>query len=88
MNFKTVIDDLCEQIGQESGNQLLSKSLFLISAGSNDMFEHYSTFGPRNTTRNQQFVASLIDKFSDHLKVLIYAETSSPLHTTLSLHAV
>ncbi|ONK55983.1 uncharacterized protein A4U43_C10F2940 [Asparagus officinalis] len=69
-NFKSVIYDLTKQMGKEKAEEFISKSLFFISAGNNDMFAYYSTTGAQNITQNEQFVTSLVEKFSQHIKAL------------------
>lgn len=69
-DFKSAIDVLGKQIGEEKAAQIIAKSLFVISSGSNDMFGYYLTLGTQNDDQNKQFVASLVNKFSDRLKVL------------------
>ncbi|ONK55972.1 uncharacterized protein A4U43_C10F2830 [Asparagus officinalis] len=69
-NFRGAIGDLSEKMGEKRANYLISKSLFLISAGSNDMFAYYLASGAQNTTQNEQFVTSLVEKLSERLKVL------------------
>ncbi|ONK72798.1 uncharacterized protein A4U43_C04F23350 [Asparagus officinalis] len=67
-DFRNVKDIIVKQMEEERTIDLLSKSLFLISAGSNDMFAYYQNLGPGNTTQNEQFVRSLINKIGNYLK--------------------
>lgn len=67
MNAVNVLE---KEVGKGYTAELIKKSLFLISAGSNDMFSYYQATGAQNATMNKQFIDSLIDKYADKIKVL------------------
>lgn len=63
--FATVCGNLSEALGGDAESKI-RKSFFLISVGSNDMFEHFNiTHG----TCEQNFITSLITNYTTHLKV-------------------
>ncbi|OAY66466.1 GDSL esterase/lipase, partial [Ananas comosus] len=67
--FGNVSRALAEQMGDELAKTRLSESLFLISTANNDMFAYYYATGAKNTTSNDHFISSLVDKFENHLQV-------------------
>ncbi|OAY84517.1 GDSL esterase/lipase, partial [Ananas comosus] len=68
--FRNVSRALAEQMGDELAKTRLSESLFLISTANNDMFAYYYATGAKNTTSNDHFISSLVDKFENHLQSL------------------
>ncbi|KAM0949784.1 putative triacylglycerol lipase [Dioscorea sansibarensis] len=70
MYFQEAARNLSRRVGNLIANQLLSKSIFYISSGSNDIFAYYFAFGPQNKTTNDQFIATLVNNFTLHLTTL------------------
>lgn len=62
--FATVGSNLSEALGGDAETKI-RKSIFLISVGSNDMFEQFNL----THTCEQDFMTSLITNYSTHLKV-------------------
>ncbi|KAL5981805.1 hypothetical protein ACLOJK_015870 [Asimina triloba] len=70
-NFATVRSNLSKQIGSEKTDDLLSKSLFVFSAGNCDILElDIWNISLANSTTNQQIVADLTTQFKLHLQKL------------------
>ncbi|KAF5453841.1 hypothetical protein F2P56_023559 [Juglans regia] len=65
--FKTVHSNLSEAMGGSPDN-IISKSFFLISVGSNDIFEYFAL---NKTQTLEEFIATLIDNYRTHLKSLL-----------------
>ncbi|XP_019705435.1 GDSL esterase/lipase At5g55050 [Elaeis guineensis] len=71
--FRSVAQNLRQQMGSQQASLHLSKSLFLISPGSNDMAAYYSgAIGPPNEKRKQLYINTLIRKLENHLKHLYH----------------
>ncbi|KAJ0967920.1 hypothetical protein J5N97_024837 [Dioscorea zingiberensis] len=68
--FSTVRSDLTGQLAIEQIDHLLSKSIFLISTGGNDIFAFFSQNRFPNITETQHFISTLITKYQDHFKEL------------------
>ncbi|PIA32899.1 hypothetical protein AQUCO_04300084v1 [Aquilegia coerulea] len=65
--FATVRGNLTASLGPEAADTLLSKSIYFLSIGSNDIFRYYVV----NKTFNQEkFVATLEYAYENHLKTL------------------
>ena len=47
----------------------LSKSLFIVVIGSNDLFDYYGSFKTREKNNPQQYTRSMADKLKEQLKV-------------------
>ena len=54
----------------------LSKSLFFVVIGSNDIFDYFGSFKLRQKTNPQQYTQSMADKLKEQLKVNTKVETS------------
>ncbi|XP_073146904.1 GDSL esterase/lipase At5g55050-like [Henckelia pumila] len=65
--FSTVRDNLTALIGSDATDTLLSKSLFFISIGSNDVFGYFKT---NSTMPPDQFISILVSSYSDHITTL------------------
>lgn len=63
--FSSVHDNMTEVMGPENTCIMLSKSLFIISAGSNDVFAKQRSGG----VLSPQFLAGLQSTYGNHLKV-------------------
>ncbi|KAG8368034.1 hypothetical protein BUALT_Bualt15G0003200 [Buddleja alternifolia] len=62
--FSTVKDNITALIGSEATETMLSKSLFFISIGSNDIFGYFAT---NTTIPKDQFISNLISTYSNHI---------------------
>ncbi|KAH6768663.1 hypothetical protein C2S51_013999 [Perilla frutescens var. frutescens] len=65
--FSEVRDILTLQIGSAATDLMLSKSLFFISVGSNDIFGYFKT---NSTMHKDKFIGILITAYSDHIMKL------------------
>ncbi|XP_075500320.1 GDSL esterase/lipase At5g55050-like [Primulina tabacum] len=65
--FSTVRDNLTALIGSDATDTLLSKSLFFISTGSNDIFGY---FVANSSMPQEKFISILICAYSDHITTL------------------
>ncbi|CAL9044911.1 GDSL esterase/lipase At4g16230-like [Musa acuminata AAA Group] len=68
--FSTLRSNIMTQIATEPTYHLLSKSIFLISSGGNDIFAYFTKNNSPNTTEKDQFVATLVSQYENHLKAL------------------
>ncbi|XP_050365487.1 GDSL esterase/lipase At5g55050-like [Argentina anserina] len=66
--FSLVRSNLSALMGPVATETYLSKSLFFISIGSNDMFEYYSS---NSSIPKEQFLSSLVATYENHLKTLL-----------------
>ncbi|KAF5453842.1 hypothetical protein F2P56_023560 [Juglans regia] len=66
--FATVHSNLSEALGGSPEN-IIGKSFFLISVGSNDIFEYFADLNTNQTL--QVFIATLMDNYRTHLKSLL-----------------
>ncbi|KAL0422956.1 UNVERIFIED_CONTAM: GDSL esterase/lipase [Sesamum latifolium] len=62
--LSTVKDNLTALIGSTATETLLSKSMFFISIGSNDIFGYFMT---NSTMPRDQFISILISAYSNHI---------------------
>lgn len=67
--FATVQSNLTAAIGSEETEKLLSKSMFLISTGSNDILRHFLTI---SGLRKEEFIKILGDAYDEHLKARFF----------------
>ncbi|CAA6675885.1 unnamed protein product [Spirodela intermedia] len=68
--FKGIARRLRTRIGGRAAHCFLSKSLFVFSTGSNDMFRFYVNFGLKNETQQQLFIGQLTGQFRNQLETL------------------
>ncbi|KAI3447906.1 hypothetical protein Pfo_004571 [Paulownia fortunei] len=65
--FTSVRDNFTAMIGPAATEALLSKSLFFISIGSNDIFEYFSR---KSKMPEDEFISILISAYSQHITTL------------------
>ncbi|KAL1563873.1 hypothetical protein AAHA92_06292 [Salvia divinorum] len=65
--FSEVRSNLTLQMGTAAADSKLSKSIFFISVGSNDIFGYFKT---NNTMSKDNFIAIVISTYSDHIMKL------------------
>ena len=75
--FATVRSNLSVRVSTGETNLLLSKSIFLISTGGNDIFGYFSQNKSPNDIEKQQFITTLISVYKGHLKVTSLSHTFS-----------
>ncbi|KAK1296624.1 GDSL esterase/lipase [Acorus calamus] len=68
--FSIVVSNLTAHMGPASTHRLLSRSLFLISVGSNDISADFRHFGPQDNAHKDTYIAILLSKYEVHLKKL------------------
>ena len=64
--FARVVEHMYQSAGSRRTANFLSKSIFFISTGSNDMFEY--SLSPSN---DRQFLLGLVASYKHHLKVTL-----------------
>ncbi|KAK8916077.1 GDSL esterase/lipase [Platanthera zijinensis] len=69
-NFETVRSNMTAHLSETQANQFLSKSLFIISTGGNDIFAYFSRNNAPNVTEKEQFIATLSSNYQYHIKKL------------------
>ena len=62
--FSGVVEHLTKLSGRKKTASLLSRSIFLISAGSNDMFEYSASPGD-----DYEFLVGLVDAYKSYITV-------------------
>lgn len=68
--YATVYERLVQQLGSAGAQEHLSKSVFAVVIGSNDILGYYgSDSSTRNKTAPQQFVDSMAATLKEQLKV-------------------
>ncbi|KAK6143329.1 hypothetical protein DH2020_023677 [Rehmannia glutinosa] len=65
--FTSVRDNFTAMIGPAATEALLSKSLFFISVGSNDIFDYFSS---KCKTPEEKFISNMISVYCKHIKNL------------------
>ncbi|XP_050263155.1 GDSL esterase/lipase At5g03820-like [Quercus robur] len=68
LQFARVQNDLMGTMGQAAMEKFLSKSLFFISIGSNDIFAYYHS---NSSLSKQDFMSNLVLTYENHLKDLL-----------------
>lgn len=67
--FSTVCEDLYKQLGSSVVKNHLSKSIFAIVIGSNDILGYFRSSDLQNKTTPHQYVDSMVLSLKDKLKV-------------------
>ncbi|KAG6421584.1 hypothetical protein SASPL_118141 [Salvia splendens] len=65
--FSEVRSNLTLQLGSAAADSMLSKSMFFISVGSNDIFGYFQT---NSTMSKDNFIATVITTYSDQIRKL------------------
>ncbi|KAL5557437.1 hypothetical protein UlMin_039673 [Ulmus minor] len=68
--FKTIRDIHVRLLGSAAAEERISKSLFLFSVGSNDIFEHF-LYNQRKSSDPKKFINHLLYVYENHLKNLM-----------------
>ncbi|XP_052141701.1 GDSL esterase/lipase At5g55050-like [Oryza glaberrima] len=68
--FSDLRDQISTILSAEKASTLLSKSIFLISAGGNDAFEFFSQNKSPDSTAIQEFCEAFISTYDSHVKTL------------------
>ncbi|KAG0498802.1 hypothetical protein HPP92_003493 [Vanilla planifolia] len=69
-NFATVRSNMTSHLFEAQTNLLLSRSLFLISTGGNDIFGFFSQNLAPNNTEKERFINTLVSTYEYHLQKL------------------
>ena len=80
LHFATVQNDLMGTMGQAAMKKFLSKSLFFISIGSNDIFAYYDS---NSSLSKQDFMPNLVLTYENHLKVIFLSLPLTPTRSNL-----
>ncbi|ONK72966.1 uncharacterized protein A4U43_C04F25530 [Asparagus officinalis] len=67
-HFRTIQSNLSMRMTIDAKNLMLSKSIFLISTGGNDIFGYFSQNKFPNATQKQLFIATLVSACQGHLE--------------------
>ncbi|CAH8389178.1 unnamed protein product [Eruca vesicaria subsp. sativa] len=67
-NWLDIHKELTIQLGPSEAKRHLSKSLFFVVVGSNDLFDYFGSFKLRQKTNPQQYTQSMADKLKEQLK--------------------
>jgi hypothetical protein len=75
--FSDLKDQMSTRLGtaRVSAWALLSKSIFLVSAGANDAFDFFSQNRSPDSTAIQQFSEAMISTYDSHVKVRILVDS-------------
>lgn len=71
-HWRSIHQELTRKLGSSKAQIHISKSLFVLIIGSNDVLDYYGSLELRKTSNPQQYMKSIADKFKEHLKVKIY----------------
>ncbi|WZY81284.1 hypothetical protein YC2023_027668 [Brassica napus] len=69
-NWLSIHKELMSQLDPSEAQIHLSKSLFFVVIGSNDIFDYFGSFKLRQKTNPQQYTQSMADKLKEQLKRL------------------
>ncbi|CAN6976411.1 unnamed protein product [Brassica oleracea var. botrytis] len=67
-NWLSIHKELTSQLDPSEAQIHLSKSLFFVVIGSNDIFDYFGSFKLRQKTNPQQYTQSMADKLKEQLK--------------------
>ncbi|KAM3226019.1 hypothetical protein ACQJBY_058608 [Aegilops geniculata] len=68
--FATLRCNISARIGEEAADTVLSRSLFVISTGGNDIFAFFSANSTPTAAQKQLFTANLVSQYRSHVKAL------------------
>ncbi|XP_008781349.1 GDSL esterase/lipase At5g55050-like [Phoenix dactylifera] len=68
--FATIRSRIAARLNTERTNDVLSKSIFLISSGSNDLSAFFRQNNAPNNTQKEQFYNTLIYNYKNHIEAL------------------
>ena len=68
--FATLRCNISARIGKEAADTVLSRSLFVISTGGNDIFAFFSANSTPTAAQMQLFTANLVSQYKNHVKAL------------------
>uniref|UniRef100_J3LFP5 Uncharacterized protein n=1 Tax=Oryza brachyantha TaxID=4533 RepID=J3LFP5_ORYBR len=68
--FAIVQRNISSRISKQAADSVLSRSLFLISTGGNDIFAFFSRNSTPSAAEMQQFVSNLVSLYTNHVKDL------------------
>ncbi|XP_010539124.1 PREDICTED: GDSL esterase/lipase At5g55050 [Tarenaya hassleriana] len=67
-NYISVHEELVKQLSPSAAQNHLSKSIFVIVIGSNDLFDYFSSFKLRQKNNPQQYTQMMATKLKEQLK--------------------
>lgn len=68
-NFMNVKGKITNKLGDPEGMKLLSKSVFVIVIGSNDLFDYFGSHKLQSISTPQEFVDDMLSTLKDQVKV-------------------
>lgn len=68
--FAAIKSRIAERLNAEATNNVLSKSIFLISDGGNDVFAFFKQNNAPNDTQKKQFYNAIVSNYENHIRVL------------------
>uniref|UniRef100_J3L917 GDSL esterase/lipase n=1 Tax=Oryza brachyantha TaxID=4533 RepID=J3L917_ORYBR len=68
--FSDLRDQISTMLSADKASTLLSKSIFLISAGGNDAFDFFSQNKSPDSTAIQEFCEAMVSTYDSHVKTL------------------
>ncbi|KAM0949779.1 putative triacylglycerol lipase [Dioscorea sansibarensis] len=69
-HFEMVFANLTANLGLNKAEKSISNSIFIVSTGSNDLFEDFQANPVKNETERCAFVKSLVVSYKEHLEAL------------------
>ena len=69
-HWLSIHQELTSQLGPAEAQNHLSKSLFAVVIGSNDLFDYFGSFKLRQKTNPQQYTQSMANELKKQLKVI------------------
>ena len=67
--FATVQRNISARISQGAAGAVLSRSLFLVSTGGNDLFAFFARNSTPSDADKRRFVGNLVSLYQNHVKV-------------------
>jgi lysophospholipase L1-like esterase len=67
--FETLRCNISARISREAADNVLSRSLFLLSTGGNDIFAFFSANSTPTVEQKQLFTRDLVSQYKTHMKV-------------------
>ncbi|CAN6850272.1 unnamed protein product [Brassica oleracea] len=74
--WRSIHQELTRKLGSSKAQIHISKSLFVMIIGSNDVLDYYRNLELRQQINAQQYMQSIADKYKEHLKKI--HETGTP----------
>ncbi|KAJ3680457.1 hypothetical protein LUZ60_016735 [Juncus effusus] len=69
-HFTDIKSNITARITREATDDVMSKSLFIISSGGNDIFAFFARNNTPTSSMKDSFISSLVVEFKDHVQML------------------